>query len=223
MAEESDRRGLYIGRDRKGLILSIAFDGADIFTTVGDLEEEELKLTIHSKQFSELHVDICHLDALSKACGERVLKVDDLLYYRLDYSTPFALDLRCRLLTVADYDEAKSFFAQFYPETIFSRWMLELPFCGLFENGVLVSAGGTIIWNKEIKMCNIGNFLTHPEYRGHGLAKSVAQHLVELLHAQGMQTFTLGTNELNRAAQRVYESLGFHLVERRKQIDLRKL
>lgn len=182
-----------------------------------------MKLTTRSDQFCELHVESNHLDALLGMCGERVLKVDDLLYCRLDYNTPLSLDSRCRLLTASDYGQVKVFFDQFYPETVFSRWMLDLPFCGLFEDGVLVATGGTIIWNKDIKMCNIGNFLTHPGHRGKGLGKATARHLVALLHNEGMRTFSLGTNELNRPAQRVYESLGFQLVERRKQIDLRKV
>lgn len=222
MGEASDRRGLYIGKDRRGLILAIAFDGADVFTTVGDLTEDELKLTASSDRVSELHVDVSHLDKLLSICGARVQKVDDLLYYRLDYAAPLTCDARCRLLTDADYMQAKAFYDEFYAETVFSRWMLNLPFCGLFDNGTLIAAGGAIIWSKEIQMCNIGNFLTHPDYRGRGYARAVTRHLLALLNGEGMQTFTLGTNELNRAAQRVYESLGFRLVERRKQIDLRK-
>lgn len=216
----SDNRGLYIGRKRQGLILSVEFEGVDIFTTFGCLEADELVLITGSKKFSELHVDEKQAESLLPACGERFLKQDDLLYYRLENADRSSTDAQCRILSCADFDLARSFFQQHYPDTIFSRWMLDLPFVGLFEKEQLVATGGTIIWHQGIQSCNLGNFLTHPHHRGKGLAKRVAKHLIAILSQSGMKTFTLGTNEENLSAQHVYESLGFELVERRKQISL---
>lgn len=221
LKEGTDNRGLYIGHKKKGLILSIQFDGAEIFTTFGDLEADELLLTTRSKKFSELHVDEQQAASLLPSCNDRVLKIDGLLYYRLDSVNSSFNDVSCRVLNSDDFKIAKSFFEQYYPETIFSSWMLELPFIGLFDGQKLVATGGTIIWHKGIQTCNIGNFLTHPDHRGKGLAKRVAQHLIAILNQKGMKTFTLGTNEMNLAAKRVYESIGFRLLERRKQIDLK--
>lgn len=221
--DDLDNRGLYIGRQREGVILSIQFDGAEIFTTYGSLDADELMLATASKKFSELHVDERQAAMLLPSCEPRLLKHDGLLYYRLDRPSSAAADSDCRILTIKDFEITKSFYRRHYPETIFSSWMLELPFVGLFSGEELVAAGGTVIWHRGIGTCNIGNFLTHPEHRGKGLARKVAKHLIAILGEKGISTLTLGTNAANVAAQRVYESLGFRLLERRRQIDLRAL
>ena len=98
--------------------------------------------------------------------------------------------------------------------------MLESPFIGLFEDAELVATGGTVIWSKALKSANIGNFLTASHTRGRGLAKTVARHLIYVLHHQGVSYFTLGTTEKNQSAWKTYEAIGFKLRESRVQIDL---
>jgi ribosomal protein S18 acetylase RimI-like enzyme len=109
---------------------------------------------------------------------------------------------------------------QNYPETVFSSWMLEQPFVGLYERGLLTATGGTIILNGDLRTCNIGNFLTASTARGRGLAKIVAKHLIVLLQEEGIKIFTLGTTEENIPAWRAYEAIGFRIQETRPQFDL---
>jgi RimJ/RimL family protein N-acetyltransferase len=222
MADPRDTRRLYIGRARKGVILCITFDGIDVFTAVGALDEDELRLITTSTQRAELHVERDHVGTVSRMCQARIRKIDDVLYYRLDAQTRNGDDPRCRLLTPAHYDQTEAFFRRFYPATVFSRWMLALPFCGLFEGDELIAAGGTVVWSKAAQTCIVGNFLTHPAHRGRGLAKAVVQYLVASLRDEDMRTLILATTSQNQSARRVYESVGFVAAESLKQIDLRK-
>lgn len=61
----------------------------------------------------------------------------------------------------------------------------------------------------------IKRVVVHPEYRGHGLARHLMQHIIDfaqnVLHLQALD---LHTWEDNTSAIRLYESLGFHLHHR---------
>jgi RimJ/RimL family protein N-acetyltransferase len=112
------------------------------------------------------------------------------------------------------------FFSAHYPESIFSQWMLENPFFGLFIDGELVSTGGVIALSRQSGACHIGNFLTPPRHRGKRFADRVARSLVSFLDAEGIRNIMLGANEDNLAARRVYERLGFAVIDRKSQLDL---
>jgi len=61
----------------------------------------------------------------------------------------------------------------------------------------------------------IKRVVVHPDYRRHGLARLLMQHIIDFSHQQlGLQALDLHTWEDNTSAIRLYESLGFHLQHR---------
>ena len=152
--------------------------------------------------------------------GSRVLRRDRLKYYILEKDKPFpgARD-DIRRLEKVDIDLVRNFYKSHYSGAIFSAWMLELPFWGLFVNQELVAAGGAIVIDRYGKAANIGNFLTSPKFRGNGYGKTIAKTLINDLMDDGVSIFTLGTTEENISAWKTYESVGFKLLERRVEIE----
>jgi RimJ/RimL family protein N-acetyltransferase len=127
-------------------------------------------------------------------------------------------------ITKFDFEAAAKLYNQFYPMSIFSEWMLECLFFGVFDNGdsvkrEMIAGGGCIVHSKYA--ANIGNFLTHPSRRREGYCRQIIIHLMNSLHSElGIRKFTLGTEQENQTACCLYESLGFKLISSRTQLDL---
>jgi GNAT superfamily N-acetyltransferase len=215
-----DNRAVLIGRDARGLALSIDFDSVTVRTTAGDLDPDELREVAGVLRRAELHLEPAHLDEVFRHSRRRVEAVRRLRYYRLDSPAGLRFDPRCRRLGPEDLELVAAFFAAHYPATIFSSWMLDEPFIGLFERGALAACGGTVASEASLAACNLGNFLTHPAHRGRGLARAVAASLITELESRGFLTFTLGTFEENVPACRTYEGIGFRVSELRVQVEL---
>lgn len=211
------RRFGLIGRERKGAALGIAFDDLDVVTGIGRLAVEE-ELGLATPRRTELHLDAEAAERVASALGQRVFHSRGMRYYRLDGRPSAPPDDRCRRLDRDDLEAARSLFRAHYDETIFSDWMLDQPFFGIFEDAALVACGGVISLADGI--ANIGNFLTRPDARGRGLAKAVAATLADALVDAGAEVITLGTTDDNLAACRVYEAMGFHCFDRRAQLGL---
>ena len=212
-----DNRAYLLGRGGRGVILGVHFDEVSIFSTVGELEPDELARTLEPRARIELHLRPHEMKLLAEPAGARLSRVDRLRYYRLDdlASAPHVPGPSPLTMGAADADEVARFYRTHYPDTIFSAWMLEQPFVGIREGGELVAAAGTIILSERLGACHVGHFLTHPAHRGRGLARAAARGLLELLAKRGIATFMLGVTEDNHAAVRVYESLGFtHIATR---------
>jgi ribosomal protein S18 acetylase RimI-like enzyme len=220
LAEGLDNRSVLIGGARRGAILSIDFDWLTIRTTMGALTPAELALAPATDRRAELHLAPAHLAAVRRACGARIEAARTLCYYRLDTSAGLAADPRCRRLGPADLAMVTDFYKAHYPATVFSRWMLEQVFLGLFEGGELLACGGVIARNDRLTAANIGNFLTHPAHRRRGLGRALVAALVGLLASEGVRQFLLGTNADNIGACRAYEAVGFRPIEARPQLDL---
>jgi RimJ/RimL family protein N-acetyltransferase len=207
-----------IGRAREGAALAIVFDGLEARTLVGRFQpDEELALADMASR-AELHLEPDAADRISARLGARLSSRRRLLYYRLDCRPGAERDGRCRRLGPEDLDEVAAFFAAHYPETVFSTWMLEQPFLGLYEGGTLVACGGVHAMADGI--ANLGNFLTSPSARGRGLARAVAASLAHVLADQGVGVSTLGTTDDNVAAHRAYEAIGFRCFDSRVQLNL---
>ena len=56
---------------------------------------------------------------------------------------------------------------------------------------------------------------THPRYRRQGLATALILHGLQLLHARGIQTASLGTSSRNNAMQKTAEATGFCVVRKK--------
>ncbi len=218
-ARKGQDRTVLRGRDEEGLAFGIRFDGLAIRTIVGRLGFDEVAAVADIESAAELHLDAVDADRLEPMFDRRLEARRELRYYRLDGPPNLAPDESCRRLRADDFDRVRHFFGTIYSGTIFSRWMLDLPFFGLFDaEEELIACGGAVAMADGL--ANIGNFLTRPDHRGEGLAQILASTLATALRAEGIRTLTLGTNADNPAACRAYERVGFTCFETRTEIDL---
>ena len=217
-----DNRFYRVGTNKAGLILGISFDAVNIFSTVGELSEDDLLSILDFDAEAELHLEAEHVGPLRAAIEARgrLRRVSALRYYRRAPQQDDALiDQRCLPIeSQADKDALRSFFRQHYPETVLSDWMFDHPLLGLFEEGALLAAAGCLVVNAELGAAHLGNFLTHPAHRGRGLGKAVGRALIAALHAQQIRSLMLGVFEENDHACRLYASLGFEHLETRPLI-----
>lgn len=203
----------------EGAVLGIDFDGLSIYTPIGAVGDAALLSLIADPRPLELHLTLEQADRLRPACGGRLALEDGLRFYARPLDSPAGSDPACRRMGPADLEPLRRFYAAHYPATVFSAWMLELPFVAIVEDGRPVAAGGVLARAGHRAM--IGNFLVDPARRGEGLAGRVVAGLLAALRAEGVAAALLATNDLNPAARRVYERAGFALIERRVQLDLR--
>jgi len=216
-----DNRSFHLNSEQ-GVAMGIDFDGLRIFSIVGKVGDEAVAVITADARRTEFHVTPEYADLIVKLAGSRITRKAQLKYYVLHRTDPYVLPPHdVRLLTPTDLPLVQRFYAQNYDATIFSAWMLEQPFVGLFANDTLVSAGGTIVMDKIDRAANVGNFLTAPAYRGRGHVQTVAKVLINELLRLGFSTFTLGTTEENVAAWQAWEAVGFRLLERRIEIETR--
>ena len=217
LARGIDNRVAYVGQARSGAILGISFDHLAVFTALGRLENWELAMMLKTDWPVEMHVEPAHEARLLPFCAARLLNMSAQRIY--SRSTAAARpDGAVRQLGPADADAVSAFMTAHHPRSIFSDWMLSLPFMVLEEHGDIVATAGTIAIQNDLAV--IGNFLTHPDHRGRGAARRLASHLAASLGQAGVRTVLLVTTEDNAAACRAYEAAGFEVIERRRQIDL---
>ena len=220
LAEGLDNRSWYLGRARRGLAIALRLDGVDLVWLVGELEDDEVTFLAELPHRAELHVEEAHVPGLLRACAGRLRRTDRLRYYSAVAPNPGAPDRRCRAVTPDDHAAVRALFAAHYPETVLTEYMLGLPFVGVWDDGTLVAAAGTIVVSERLGACHLGNFLTHPDRRGQGLARVAARGLFRLVSSRGVKTFHLGVYDGNRSAWRAYEALGFALVDTRPLLYL---
>jgi GNAT superfamily N-acetyltransferase len=221
LARGEHNRSVLIGKAGRGVALSIDFSSLTVRTTVGALAEAELADVVAIDRPAELHLEHDHLEYARRLLGSRITAEKRLRYYQLKAPTGFAMDPRCRFLTRADERIVETFFRDFYLTTIFSSWMLDNPFMGLFEGGQLRSCAAVVVQNPRLGLANLGNFLTHPDRRGRGFAKAVARSLIHELEKAGLHGFLLATTDDNIPARQVYATLGFRVFEERPQLNVK--
>jgi ribosomal protein S18 acetylase RimI-like enzyme len=92
----------------------------------------------------------------------------------------------------------------------FRQRSLELGvFYGVLEGEQLVSVAGTHIVSDNERIAALGNVMTHPDYRGQGLATIATSAVCEELLSRGIEMIGLSVSRSNEAAQQVYEKIGF--------------
>ena len=92
----------------------------------------------------------------------------------------------------------------------FRQRSLELGvFYGMFDGEQLVSVAGTHIVSDNERIASLGNVMTHPAYRGQGLATLVTSAACEELLNRSIETIGLSVSRSNEVAIRVYEKIGF--------------
>lgn len=217
LAAQDRDRAAYLSENGKGAVLAIQFERQTIRTLIGPLPEAIIQTVAPLPTAGELHIEEQHLETVGRTLARRPYRQRGLRYYGRQ-AAPEPTDPRCRRLGPADADPVRAFFAAHYPATIFSSWMLGDLFVGLFEGDDLLACGGVVA--RAGTAVNIGNFLTRPDQRGRSLGKALVRHLLGQLAADGIHAVTLGTNDDNPAACRLYEACGFQLIEARLQLDL---
>lgn len=94
----------------------------------------------------------------------------------------------------------------------FAGWQLASGyFRGVFDQGRLVSVAGVQVASRELGVAAVGNILTHPGYRGRGLAARCLSAVVSALLSSGISTIVLNVEASNASAVRLYERLGFRI------------
>jgi GNAT superfamily N-acetyltransferase len=92
----------------------------------------------------------------------------------------------------------------------FRQRSLELGvFYGVFDDERLVSVAGTHIVSECERIAALGNVMTHPAYRGRGLATMATGAVCDELLDRGIEMIGLSVSRSNEAAIRVYEKIGF--------------
>lgn len=205
--------------EQEGAVLGIDFDGLSIYTPVGSIGDAALLSLPADPRPLELHLTPDQAERLRPACRDRLALEDGLRFYAQPLAGFPEPDPACRQMGPNELEPLRRFYATHYPVTVFSAWMLDLPFLAILEDGLPVAAGGVLA--RAGSQAMIGNFLVDPARRGEGLAGRVLAGLLAALRAEGVTTALLATNDLNPAACRVYERAGFTLIERRVQLDLR--
>ncbi|MBF9234940.1 GNAT family N-acetyltransferase [Microvirga alba] len=212
-----DNRSAYLGQDRAGALLGIAFDQLVVVTAIGTLRPDELALGLASPSATELHLEPAHEAILRSRYGHRLIEARDMHVYGRKLGAE-AADPDARRLGADDAHAVTRFMQTHYPRNAFSEWMLTLPFVALFHAGDIVATAGTIACHGDTAL--IGDFLTRPDQRGRGYARRLAHHLGWVFAQEGVRTLVLATTADNVPACRAYEAAGFRILETRRQIDL---
>lgn len=151
----------------------------------------------------------------------QVCKKEILYYSNLVSLDDNANNIQVRLLNANDYAEWNKLNLAFCKElnsVLFpndqhkqERFIREANDCrwwGLFIKQKLVTICGFIA--KYCDCAQIGGVYTLPEVRGKGFAKQIIKQLmIDCKNKYHIKKLILFTNENNRAAQKVYENLGF--------------
>ena len=96
--------------------------------------------------------------------------------------------------------------------TFFHAPMLrQQTFRGIWEDGALVAVAGTHLYSRHLGVCALGNVYTRGDRRGQGLGARVTSAVAAHALAEGVSTIVLNVGQANRAAERVYQRLGFEV------------
>ncbi|MBN2446303.1 MAG: GNAT family N-acetyltransferase [Phycisphaerae bacterium] len=116
------------------------------------------------------------------------------------------------LLSDGDREEVERLYADSYAGHWFEPQMLATRlYFGVRVDGRLVSVAGVHVHSAGQRVAALGNITTHPDFRGHGLARVATAAVCQAL---GETTDVVGLNVKadNGAAIRCYETLGFETV-----------
>jgi len=225
LARGVENRLILIGREKRGLILGIAFAGLEVFSVVGRLDDAELAIACTRPMPAELHVTAETADRLRPKIGTRLVAEHAMRIETCTIGTRApdpqrAFDPLCRIMSRDDAERLTAFYQAHNPRNVFSPWMLEHSFIAVVEQGEIIAGAGVLALSHRLDRALIGNFLTRPDQRGRGLARRVGESLLAELARNGIGHAALVTTDANSAARRVYHGLGFALAEARVELDL---
>lgn len=111
--------------------------------------------------------------------------------------------------TTDDLAELTCFYNEHNPGNWFEPRMLETGhYYGLRRDGQIVSAAGVHVYSRRYQVATIGNVLTHPNFRGQGLATQVCARLSKEL-LKTVAHVGLNMRADNAPAQACYTRIGF--------------
>ncbi len=118
--------------------------------------------------------------------------------------------------------ELLALYRQAYPGNYFVPRMLRTGrYVGYYRDGRLVATAGVHVCSDRYSMAVLGNIVTHPDYRGQGLAGGLTAYLSVGLKREG-KTVCLKVAETNKPAIRCYEKLGFEKVHAHREALFRR-
>lgn len=111
-----------------------------------------------------------------------------------------------------DLDEVLQLYKDGYPGNWFDARMLQTKqYFGIRRDGRLVSVAGVHVYSERYEVAALGNIVTHPDYRGNGLGKSVVARLCRSL-SETVEHIGLNVKSDNEIAISMYKGLGFEIV-----------
>jgi hypothetical protein len=176
-------RSAWISASHNGAALGICFDRLEVRTLIGELAPEDEIALAQFEDEAELHAAPASAARIAAALPGRVRSRQGMRCYVLDGRPSLPADPRCRRLGPSDYDRLADHFLTHYPEGVFSKWMLDGVFLGLFERQDLLACAGVI--DRDGGAAIVGNFLTLPTARGRGLARALASTRLTGLRTRG--------------------------------------
>ena len=99
---------------------------------------------------------------------------------------------------------------RYYPDHFFEPYQLESGlYYGIWEDGKLVSAAGVHVVSERFNIVALGNIVTHPDYRGRGLAVACTSTILEAAFSR-VSIAALSTASTNLSAIQAFRKVGFN-------------
>jgi len=98
------------------------------------------------------------------------------------------------------------------PDAFVPQQLDQGTFFGIYQDGKLVSFGGTHVLSPTAGVAAVGSIFTHPEHRGKGFASQTTWAVVHKLRQMEIRTVVLNVSPTNESAVRCYRGLGFDAV-----------
>jgi len=126
-------------------------------------------------------------------------------------------------LSQSDLPALEALYAQGYPDNAFDPRILETGQCyGIYHPthpGKLICAASVHVYSEYYQVASLGNVVTHPEWRGKGLATRTCARLCRSLQ-QHIRHIGLNVKANNASAIRCYQRLGFQTVAEFEEVLL---
>ena len=158
-------------------------------------------------------------------------KIESELIYKLTTLNDIALQGVVRVAAKEDYELVLDWMNAFMEETgitfydlenVINTALMRGAYCFLEIDSSPVSMGGSsaVIEVLGQKIGRVGPIWTPKEFRKHGYASSITYHLTQKLLAEGA-TPALYTQAENPTSNKIYQNLGYELVDEIRRIKFR--
>ncbi len=197
-----------------GIVLTSDAIGATLIT-VGDATAVAAALSLHpGPRLAYLSTAAPHhLEAIARwhhvddALTMRRMSVTRAAFAPVEGSRTHA---EVRRLSGADASAANALYSLDDRSAQYSARQIEQAiYFGAFEGGRLVAIAGTHVVSPMMSVGVVGNVLTHPAFRGRGLATHVTSRVTSAILEAGCALAVLTADPLNTPAVRAYQRLGY--------------